>query len=48
MPAVELAREMNRWRWLLPLAPALIITRLRRRLAPTVVVVSRPSSPHSP
>jgi hypothetical protein len=37
--------ELNRWRWLLPVGPALIITRLRRRLAPTVVVVSRSRPP---
>jgi hypothetical protein len=40
---------VNLWRWLpATVGPALIKSRLRRRLAPTVVVVSRPRDRHSP
>jgi hypothetical protein len=40
---------VNLWRWLpATVGPALINSRLRRRLAPTVVVVSRPRVRHSP
>jgi hypothetical protein len=40
--------EVNRWRWLLAMVPGLISVPLRRRLAPTVVVVSPRRLPHRP
>jgi hypothetical protein len=40
--------EVNRWRWLLAMVPGLISIPLRRRLAPTVVVVSPRRLPHRP